>query len=251
VVLEESVRPTPAIRVLQSRILRESGNLDRAEHWLDTIPPANYTPAVLREMLEVELANLRRDIWEPKRIDYLVRHMPAIEVQERVEAPLARAEADVANRPRPDLPRREGESPEAHLQRVRDAQAEWRRAVRVETVADFREAFLLAEALCRYAPTVERLRQKARAARGPGDVERAGHFESQALFLEALAALADLDPITARRKVERAVRAYPDVVREPEVIVAVRVFAEASPRALDLARDLFADYPGLKRALAR
>ena len=53
-----------------------------------------------------------------------------------------------------------------------------------------------------------------------GDVERAGHFESQALFLEALDALTTRDTVTARRKLERALRAYPEVAKEPEGFIA-------------------------------
>jgi len=242
---------TDDLKALQARILREAGELDRAEHWLEKIAPARYTPAILREMLELELARLREGEWDAKRIEYLVRRLPPAEVQERIEAPLARAEAVAEKRPKPDVPRREGEPASEHLARVRDAMTKWRRALRLDTQPDFREAFLLAEALCRHRPTVARLRLKARAARGLGDVERAGHFSSQALFLEALAALADMDPVTARRKLERAELAYPDVASEPEVVVAVRLFAEANPRAVELARDVFAGREGLLRALER
>ena len=159
---------------------------------------------MLRERLEVEFAMLRDDRWNAAAVDYLVRRLPAAWVQERIEDALELAEAEAAKHPRPEVLRREGEPADEHLARVQEATAKWRRRLRTATMRDFREAFLLAEALCRSAPTVARLRQKARAARrGLGDVERAGHFESQALFLETLDALARANDVTARRAFRR------------------------------------------------
>lgn len=218
---------------------------------MDRIPPAHYTFEVFRELLELEVASLRRNSWNAKRIDYIVRNLPDAWTQERIAVPLERAEATVGARTRPAVPRQEGESPIDHLARVKKVTANWRRALRVDTAADFREAFLLSEALCRHAASIERLRQKARAARGLGDVERAGHFESQALFLETLEALESLDPVTARKQFKRAVRAYPDLATEREVILAARAFAAAHPHAVAGARALFADQPLLTQALAR
>ncbi|MHC4850229.1 MAG: tetratricopeptide repeat protein, partial [Planctomycetota bacterium] len=253
-VLEEAIASDPRPvepYLLMARLLRESGNLERAEFWVDRVPPARYTQPLRREMLEIELGNLRRNLWDAKRIDYLVRGLPADLVQERVATALARGDAIVASRPEPNVPRREGESPDAHLERVRIARAEYRRELRAATVAEYQEAFLLGEALCRHRPTTDRLRQKARAARGMGDVERAGHFESQALFIEVLTSLSKGDPVTARRKFKRARQAYPKLPEEPEVVLAIKQFAQSHPDRTALARKLFAEHPRLLDALDR
>jgi len=233
-----------------SRILREANMLDRAEHYLDRIPPAAYTVPVLREMLEVELANLRDDLWDVKRMQYVVGGLPPLEVQERIDTALERGDALRAADPRPKTPRRAGERPDTHLERVAAEQTKWKRRVRVATMPDYREAFLLAEALCRAQPTVVRLRQKARAARGLGDVERAGHFESQALYLEALDALVERDTVSARRLLERALLAYPDLGKEPDVVFLTKVFGVANRDLLTLARELLKEQPLLLAALA-
>jgi len=232
-----------------ARTMREAGLLERAEQLLDRIPPKSYTSVVLREMLELELANLRDGLWDAKRMAYLVGGLPPLEVQIRIDAALERGDVLRAAYPRPDTPRREGERAEAHLKRVSEQQADWRRAVRVKTEPEYREAFLLAEALCRVEANVVRLRQKARAVRGLGDVERAGHFESQALFLEALDALQTRDTVTARRKLVRALRAYPDVAKESEVVLLTRGFAAAHPDLLPLLRELVKEQPLLLAAL--
>ncbi|MHC4940572.1 MAG: O-antigen ligase family protein [Planctomycetota bacterium] len=253
-VLEEAIESDPrpvAPFVLMARILRESGNLERAEYWIDRVPPAAFTRALLREKLEIELGNLREDRWDARTMDYLVRSLPPDLIQERIATALARGDAIVAARPAPKVPRRDGETADEHLVRVQESRAEYRRTLRAETKVDYREAFLLAEALCRHRPTVARLRQKAAAARGLGDVERAGHFESQALFLEVLGSLANGDPVTARRKFKRARQAYPGLTKEPEVVVAVKVFAGTHPGRVELARELFAEHPGLIKALDR
>lgn len=235
--------------VLMARALREGGLLERAEFWIDKIAPADFTPAVLTEMLEIELANLREGRWDAQRIEYLVKSIPAPEIQERVEAALVRGERIVERNPMPKVLRIEGESPDSHLERVTQAKAEWIRRRDTRTEPEFREAFLLSEALCRTSPTAYRLRQKARAARGLHDVERAGHFESQALYLEVLVALAERDPVTARRKLERALLAYPKLFAESEVLIATRLFAARHPEAVPLAREVFAGQAAALRAI--
>lgn len=248
--IESDPRPvTPYVRM--SRLLREADQIGRAEQWMDRIPPVRFTPEVFRELLELELASLRSGTWDGKRVDYLIRNLPPIWIQERIATPLERGEALLGARARPTVHRRADESALDHLERVKKATTQWRRSLRVETSADFQEAFLLSEALCRRAPSIERLRQKARAARGLGDVERAGHFESQSLFLETLEAIAARDPVTARKKFERALRAYPDLAKEGEVIMATRAFAAAHPAAIATARKLFAGQPLLTKALSR
>jgi hypothetical protein len=200
-------------------------------------------------MLEVELANLRQGLWDQKRQKYLVGRLPAEAIQERIDAALRRGEKIVEDHPRPQLPRRTDESVADHLQRVHESQAQWERELDLKTQPEFREAFLLAEALCSERPTIERLRQKARAARGLHDVERAGHFESQALYLEVLAALGKRDPVTARRKLERALLAYPKLLLEPEVLAATRRFAAQDPAAVPMAREVFAEQAALLRVI--
>jgi len=235
--------------VLMARALREGGLLERAEYWIDKIPPAHFTPNVLVEMLAIELANLREGRWDAKRIEYLVKSLPAAEIQERVEAALLRGDQVVTDNPMPRVLRREGESPISHLDRVTEAKVEWKRQRDEKTEPEFREAFLLSEALCRTSPSAYRLRQKARAARGLHDVERAGHFESQALYLEVIVALTERDPVTARRKLERALLAYPKLFEEPEVLLATRLFSAQHPDVVPLAREVFAEQAAALRAL--
>ena len=246
-----AANPRPVLPyVLMARALREGSQLDRAEHWIDRIPPALYTLPVLDEMLSIELANLRRGLWDAKRIHYLVSSLPGPEVQERIESALHRGDQIVAAATRPKVLRREGESSARHLKRVTQAQAQWERLLDTRTEPEYRDAFLLAEALCRRSPTIVRLRQKARAARGLHDVERAGHFEAQALFLEVLQALVERDPVSARRKLGRALRAYPDLLKEKEIVAALRLFATRTPEALPLAREVFTEHAEALRAIA-
>jgi tetratricopeptide (TPR) repeat protein len=237
--------------VLAARALREGGLIERADETIDKIPPRRYTVEVVREMLNIELALLRRGLWDAQRLAYIVERMPAPEVQERIEAALRRGEQIVAAHPQLKLPRREGETVAEHIERVRVTKAAWKRQRDTLTEPEFREAFLMSKELCDRRPTILRLRQKARAARGLHDVERAGHFESQALYLEVLQALAELDPVTARKKLKEALRAYPDLLNEREVVVATKLFAAKNPEAKKLARELFADHATILAALGR
>ncbi|MEM8883927.1 MAG: O-antigen ligase family protein [Planctomycetota bacterium] len=252
--LEQAIEADPrpvAPYVALARFLREAGRLDRAAYWLDRVPRSRWTPEFAREELEVELGALREGRFSTKRLDYLVRTLDATFVQRRIQTALERGEAVIAANPRPKVPPREGESPDAHIRRVKARIQSWRVKVRERARPDFTEAFLLSESLCRSRPTPPRFRQKARAARGLGDVERAGHFESQALFLEALGALQARDPVTARRKLKEARTAYPDVLKEPSIVVSVRAFVEKSPELISLARELFGDDPVLSEVLGR
>jgi len=254
VILSEAIASDPrpvTPYVLMARALRAGGELERASYWLDRIPPARYTRSVREEMLEIELANLRRGLWDAKRIEFFVHGLPAEDVQERIEDALRRGEKIVAANPTPKLPRREGESTARHIERVKAAQVEWRRGRDASTDPEFREAFLLSEALCRKSPTPTRLRQKARAARGLHDVERAGHFEAQALFVEMLEAIEQDDAVTARRKLGKALRAYPDLLKEPEAVVTLRTFVARHPDALERTRQVFAEQEAILRTLAR
>jgi len=242
--------PRPVLPyVLMARALREAGQLDRAEFWLEKIPPARFTPPVFREMLEVELANLRRGLWDAKRIEYLVGRLPGVTIQERIDAALRRGEKIVADNPAPRLLRRQDESPTSHLKRIKEAQIVWKRRRDAGTEPEFREAFLLAEALCRIDPTRNRLRQKARAARGLHDVERAGHFEAQALFIDMLEAIEEGDTVTARRRLDSALRAYPKLLKEPEVLITLRRFTKQHPATLESTREVFAEQAAILRAI--
>jgi len=89
----------------------------------------------------------------------------------------------------------------------------------------------------------------ARAARGIGDVARAGKYEARALLLEAFEALRRDDERAATRLVTRARLAYPAFVREPETRAALEYFLKHVPSALPAARRLFGRDPELAGAI--
>ena len=253
ILLNESIAADPRPvepYVLMARALREGGMIERAEFWIDKIRGADYTPSVLRELLEIELATVCAPAaGTPSASNTSSRTCPP-----RRSRSASKRRCSAAN----------GSSPRARCPVYSASRAKARRATSnasrrprrsgagcatPATEPEFREAFLLAEPLCRTSPTAYRLRQKARAARGLHDVERAGHFESQALYLEVIVALTERDPVTARRKLEKALLAYPRLFEEPEVLYATRMFARQHPEAVPLAREVFEGQAAALRAI--
>jgi len=235
--------------VLLARIHREQGTLDAAERFQQRAEERSTDTEVVRGRLHLELAHLGEERWAPRRLAWAIEHMPVAEVRDLAEAALARAALIESANPRPKVPRLEGETAASHFARVRGTQKIWRDALREQTTPAYREAFLLAEQLAGREPTAAHFRLMARAARGIGDVARAGKYEARALLLEAFEALRRDDERAATRLVTRARLAYPAFVREPETRAALEYFLKHVPSALPAARRLFGRDPELAGAI--
>jgi hypothetical protein len=146
----------------------------------------------------------------------------------RIDRRLAAAATALDAGTPPDPKPEEGEDMAAFAQRHLKARMEWRAEIQKRTMPDCVVARVLAEELVRRQPSAPHMHLLARAVRGQGEVDRAAQLEAVALFLETLEAIDQGDDQLARRRYERALRAYPKLAEEKTVQDALQLFVQGN-----------------------
>jgi O-antigen ligase len=242
--------PHPALPyLLMSRLHRLGDRLPQADTWLQRAEARADNVEIARERLALELAAVAGGRWSPERLARAVQRLPDTEVVVRVGAALARAREIERSEPPPEVAREPDEDAVSYAKRIDEAKAGWRRRRAEKTRPFYLEALLLADALAARRPTVGHFRLLAAAARGMRDLDRARQAEALALFAEALEACVRENDPRARSRLNKALRAYPDLDREKGILAMLKLFAERYPDAVPRARRLLRGRPRLAAAL--
>lgn len=250
VAIEADPRPYRP-HLLLARARRRLGKLDLAREALaEAERRGPREVAVARELLELSLQQVHAGGGVTGEIARAVSMLPAKEVLDRIDGLWGRVERIDADHPRPRIEREPGEEAAAHLRRIEEAQASWRRERLAAAAAPLREALLLSEALVTSDPRAPYLRLAARAARGLDLLPLSRRYDATAYLLDALAAVLRGDDRKAREALDKALLALPDLAKQEEVHAAVRLFARSNPGHRAALRSLFADQPELRALLA-
>jgi len=229
---------TPIPYLFLARLYRRSGPAESVDRWLREAEARGRTEEIADERLAFESGQLEAGHANLPGIRRAAGMLSVTGLKERIDRHLAAARAVEEKETPPELKPEEREGPEDFARRVMKAKIEWRAGLQERTRADYVLARVLAEELVEREPSADHLRLAARAVRGQGEVERAAQLEAVALFLEALQALDQADEALARRRYERALRAYPGLGEEKTVKEALRLFVagneERRKRALAL-----------------
>jgi hypothetical protein len=222
VVRDEPGSPLPYL--ILARLHRTTGSADAVDRYLREAEARGRSAEIADERLAFEHAELAQGRVHLEGIRRAAGMLDADALRERARRHLAAVKAAEEATPPPEVTAGEGEAPAAYAERAMKARILWRDALQKRTRADAIVARVLAEELVRRAPDANAVRLVARAARAQGEVERAAQLEAVALFLETLEALAEGDEALARRRYDRALRAYPGLAAEPTAREALRLF---------------------------
>ncbi len=226
-VLEAIAREGPGSPVpylLLARLYRRTGPPETVDRWLREAEDRGRTEEIADERLSFEFEELGKGDANVPGIRRAAGMLSVTGLRERIDRHLAAARAVEESEKAPELKAEEGEEPAEFARRLMKAKVEWRAELQKRTRADCVVARVLAEELVAREPSADHLHLAARAVRGQGELDRATQLEAMALFLETLDALDQGDEGLARRRYERALRAYPGLAEEPTVKEALRLF---------------------------
>jgi O-antigen ligase len=226
-VLEAIAREGPGSWVpylLLARLYRRTGPPETVDRWLREAEARGRTEEIADERLAFEFEELKKGDVNVPGIRRAAGMLSAAGLRERIDRHLAAAYAVEESEKAPELKAEEGEEPAEFARRLMKAKVIWRAELQQRTRADYVAARVLAEELVEREPSADHLHLAAKAVRGQGEIERAAQLEAMALFLETLDALAEGDEQLARRRYERALRAYPKLAEEKTVKDALRLF---------------------------
>ncbi|HEX5137153.1 MAG TPA: O-antigen ligase family protein [Planctomycetota bacterium] len=215
---------SPGPYLILARLHRREGDADAVDRWLREAEARGATEEIADERLSFERDELAAGSANLPGIRRAAAMLAPDALRARIDARLAAARAVEEASPPPALAPTEREDPAAYAKRQMKARADWRAELQLETRPDYVIARVLAEELAQREPSARHMHLLATAVRGQGEVQRAAQLEAVALFLETLEALAQGDEALARRRYERALRAYPELAGERTVQEAWKLF---------------------------
>jgi len=219
---------SPGPYLILARLHRRSGNADAVDRWLREAEARGPSDEIAGERLSFEHEELGKGRANLPGIRRAAAMLSAEALRARIDARFAAARAIEEAEEPPEVEREEREEPAEYAKRLMEARVLWRAGLQKRTRADYVVARVLAEELTEREPSAPHMHLLARAVRGQGELDRAAQLEAVALFLETLEALAQGDEATARRRYERALRAYPGLADERTVKEALRLFIEGN-----------------------
>ncbi|MCK6461319.1 MAG: hypothetical protein L6Q95_15660, partial [Planctomycetes bacterium] len=219
---------SPGPYLILARLHRRTGNVDAVDRWLREAEARGPSEEIADERLSFEHEELGKGNANLPGIKRAAAMLSAEALRARIDARFAAARAIEEAQPPPEVKREEREEPADYAKRLMTARVVWRAEMQKRTRPDYVVARVLAEELTEREPSAGHMHLLARAVRGQGELDRATQLEAVALFLETLEALAQGDEATARRRYERALRAYPGLADERTVKEALRLFVEGN-----------------------